>query len=167
MIHILVFAGNSLLRRRRGPITEASSGPLTSARETSRRPVSLPWPGCVDVGVREDSAKDGTHPLELDAGAASLFLGGVTDYLQNGASSLRAREGPAHVLKGQRRRTVAETAGFVQTLRQPRRRSVGRVCAADEGLETKRALYSSSAAFPWQRYNGCTGIRDSFCAFLY
>jgi hypothetical protein len=40
--------------------------------------------GCVDVGVREDSAKDGTHPLELDAGAASLFLGGVADYYKMG-----------------------------------------------------------------------------------
>src|ERR1700688_3083196 len=65
-----------------------------------------------------------------------------------GASSLRAREGPAHLLKGQRRRTEAETAGFVQTLRQPRWRSVGRVCAADEGLETRRALYSSSSHIP-------------------
>src|SRR5260370_7763005 len=34
--------------------------------------------GCVDVGVREDSAKDGTHPLELHAGAATLFLPRVT-----------------------------------------------------------------------------------------
>src|SRR5260370_22347063 len=36
--------------------------------------------GCVDVGVREDSAENVTHPLELDAGAATRFLGGLPHY---------------------------------------------------------------------------------------
>ena len=107
--------------------------------------------GCVDVGVREDSAKDGMHPLELDAGAASLFLGGVSDYYKMGRR---------HFEPGKGLRTCGRDKGGEQKQRpQDSSKHYGSPVgdlSAESALQTrvlKRKEHSTAlpVTFPWQQ----------------
>jgi hypothetical protein len=47
----------------------------------------------IDIGVRENSAKDRTYPLELKSGAAGLLFAGVTDHDEMGCAYFQPGNG--------------------------------------------------------------------------